>query len=145
MLNVLICNGRLTPKVNTVEEFVSEAKAYKNSIKTAVQRKNVGEANNEQEEEPAKADVEDAFESNGIQKHGEEYIELKMYNNEYYTHGSDSEGLFALTEVPTGKHREEEPCNEVHMQKVWLMAAKDAMDHPVLLAQDKEYLVMWVE
>ncbi|KAG5352827.1 hypothetical protein C0989_000278 [Termitomyces sp. Mn162] len=36
MLVVLICNGRLAPKVNTVKEFVSEAKVYENSIKTAM-------------------------------------------------------------------------------------------------------------
>ena len=31
----------------------------------------------------------------------EEYIDLEMYNNKYYTQesGSDGEGLFALTEV----------------------------------------------
>ncbi|KAG5349072.1 hypothetical protein C0989_006180 [Termitomyces sp. Mn162] len=75
----------------------------------------VGEANNEQEEEPAEVDVEYAFESNGTQEHGKEYIELEMYNNEYHTYSNDSEGLFALTEVPAGKHREREPSNEVHM------------------------------
>ncbi|KAG5349789.1 hypothetical protein C0989_001867, partial [Termitomyces sp. Mn162] len=36
MLVALICNGGLTPEVNTMEKFVLEAKAYKNSIKTAV-------------------------------------------------------------------------------------------------------------
>ncbi|KNZ80069.1 hypothetical protein J132_07949 [Termitomyces sp. J132] len=101
----------------------------------------VGEANNEQEEEPAKADIEDVFESNGTWELGEEYIELEMYNNEYYTCGSDSERLFALMEVPTGKHRKKESSNEVCMQKVWLVAAKDVIDHPVLPAQDKECFV----
>ncbi|KAG5340245.1 hypothetical protein C0989_002417 [Termitomyces sp. Mn162] len=42
----------------------------------------VGEAGNEQKEEPAKADVKDVFQSNGTQKHGKEYVELEMYNNE---------------------------------------------------------------
>ncbi|KAG5333656.1 hypothetical protein C0989_005147 [Termitomyces sp. Mn162] len=156
MLVALICNGRLAPKVNTIEEFALEAKAYKNSIKTAVHYlehskkswsgqqlllaaaqspANMGEAHNEEEEELTEADVEDAFESNGTQEHGEEYIELEMYNNEYYTHGSDSEGLFALMEVPTGKHREKEPSNKVCMQNVQLIVAKDAMDCPVLLSR----------
>ncbi|KAG5336988.1 hypothetical protein C0989_011291 [Termitomyces sp. Mn162] len=205
MLVALVCNGRLAPKVNTVEEFVSEAKAYKSSIKTAVHypehskkswlqqqlllatvqslairtalakqteaghfahecRKpakpapqvfvqaahtaapsDVGEANDEQEEEPAKDNTDDAFESNRTQEHGEEYIELETYDNNYYTCGSDSEGLFALTEAPIGKHREKEPSNKVCMRKVWLVASKDIMECPVLPAQDKECLVTWVE
>ncbi|KAG5350078.1 hypothetical protein C0989_000326 [Termitomyces sp. Mn162] len=75
----------------------------------------VGEANDEQKAEPAEADVEDAFESDGTQEHGEEYVELEMYDNKYYTHGSDSEELLALMEVPTGEHREKEPSNKVCM------------------------------
>ncbi|KAG6821928.1 hypothetical protein H0H92_016068 [Tricholoma furcatifolium] len=35
MLVSLICDGGLAPEVNTIEEFVSEAKAYENSLKTA--------------------------------------------------------------------------------------------------------------
>ncbi|KAG6914456.1 hypothetical protein DXG01_017172 [Tephrocybe rancida] len=35
MLIALICNGGLSPEVNTVEDFVSEAKAYETSLKTA--------------------------------------------------------------------------------------------------------------
>ncbi|KAG5349272.1 hypothetical protein C0989_004886, partial [Termitomyces sp. Mn162] len=101
----------------------------------------VGEADNEQEEEPAEADVEGVFESDGTQEHGKEYIELKMYDNKYYTCGSDSERLFALMKVSTGKQREKEPSNKVCMQKVQLVVAKDAMDYPVLLAQDKECLI----
>ncbi|KAG5349981.1 hypothetical protein C0989_000922 [Termitomyces sp. Mn162] len=105
----------------------------------------MSEANNEQEKEPAEADVEDAFESEGTQEHGEEYVELETYDNKYYTCGSDSEGLFALTEVPTSEHREKEPSNKVHMQKVQLAVSKNAIDHPVLPAQVKECLVTWVE
>ncbi|KAG5721925.1 hypothetical protein E4T56_gene18426 [Termitomyces sp. T112] len=93
----------------------------------------VGEANDEQEEEPAEADTKDVFESNGTQEHDEEYIELEIYNK-YYTRGSDSEGLFALTKAPIGKHREKEPSNMVCMLKVWLVTSKDAMECPVLLA-----------
>ncbi|KAG5349758.1 hypothetical protein C0989_002005, partial [Termitomyces sp. Mn162] len=105
----------------------------------------VEEANNEQEEEPAEADTNKAFESDGTQEHGEEYIELEMYDNKYYTCGSDSEGLFALTEVPIGKQREKEPDNKVCMRKVWLMVSKDAMECPVLPAQGKECLITRVE
>ncbi|KAG5338871.1 hypothetical protein C0989_005778 [Termitomyces sp. Mn162] len=203
MLIALICNGGLAPKVNTAEEFVLEAKAYKSSIKTAAHylecRKNVvaitsgqpsrdarqsakcykcrktghfacecrepakpaprvfvqaahtavqldvGEADDEQKEEPAKADTDEAFQSNGTQEHGEEYVDLETYNNKYYTCGSNSEGLFALTEVPFGEQREKEPGNEVCIRKVLLVASKDAMECPVLLAQDKECLVTWTE
>ncbi|KAG5352699.1 hypothetical protein C0989_000948 [Termitomyces sp. Mn162] len=214
MLVALIHNGRLAPKVNTFEEFVLEAKAYKNSIKTAVHylecskkswsgqqlllaaaqspasgtalakqievarqhiqshllRKaghfaheckelakpapwvfvqaaytaalsDVGKADDDQEEESAKVDIQNVFESDGTQEHGEEYIELKTYDNKYYTFGSNSEKLSAFMEVPTGKHREKEPSNKVCMQKVWLVAAKDAMDCPVLPVQDKEFLI----
>ncbi|KAG5349463.1 hypothetical protein C0989_003630 [Termitomyces sp. Mn162] len=164
-------------KFTIFKEFVSEAKAYESSIKTAAHYlehskqsqlewqlslaavqspaigtvlakwtevfvqaahtaapSDVGEANDEQEEEPAKADANNTFESDGTQEHGEEYIELEIYNNKYYTHSSESEGLFALTEAPIGKHREKEPSNKVCMQKVWLMVSKDAMEHPVLPA-----------
>ncbi|KAG5338810.1 hypothetical protein C0989_006117 [Termitomyces sp. Mn162] len=125
MLMALICNGRLAPKVNTVKEFVLEAKAYENSIETAAHylkhskksqsgqqlslaaaqspaietamakrtevtgQHNVGEANDEQNKEPAEANINNAFESDRTQEHGEEYIELEMYNNKYYTHGGD--------------------------------------------------------
>ncbi|KAG5351816.1 hypothetical protein C0989_004808 [Termitomyces sp. Mn162] len=150
MLVALICNGGLAPEVNTGKEFVSEAKAYKNSIKTAAHylehsKKNMGEANDEQEEESAEANIKDACESKGTQEHGKEYMELEMYNNEYYTCGSNSEGLFALTEVPTSEHREKEPSNKVCMQKVQLAASKDTIDHSVLPAQDKKCLIIWVE
>ncbi|KAG5332067.1 hypothetical protein C0989_007261 [Termitomyces sp. Mn162] len=105
----------------------------------------VGKANNEQEEEPAEANANNASESTRTQEHGEQYVELEMYNNKYYTHSSDSEGLFALIEALISEQREKEPSNEVPMRKVWLMASKDAMEHPVLLAQDKECLITWVE
>ncbi|KAG5351244.1 hypothetical protein C0989_007279 [Termitomyces sp. Mn162] len=185
MLVALIHDGRLAIEVNTVEEFVLETKAYKNSIKTAAHYlecskkswsvwqlllaaaqssgparlapqvfvqaahtaalSDVGEADNEQEKEPAEADVKDALEFKGTQEHGEEYVELETYDNKYYTCSSDSEGLFALREVPTSEHREKEPSNKVCMQKVWLVASKDTIDCPVLLAQDKECLVTWIE
>ncbi|KAG5349585.1 hypothetical protein C0989_002946, partial [Termitomyces sp. Mn162] len=96
----------------------------------------MGDANNEKEE-PAKANDKNIAESEGIQKNDEEYVELKTYGIDYYTQESDSEGLFAPTEIPTAKHRLKEPGNKVHMQKVWIMAAKDAMDQLVLPAQDK--------
>ncbi|KAG5335504.1 hypothetical protein C0989_001191 [Termitomyces sp. Mn162] len=105
----------------------------------------VEEADNEQAEEPAEANANEAFEPNGTQEHGAEYVELEMYNNEYYTHSSDSEGLFALTEIPIGEQRETEPSNKVCIRKVQLVVSKDAMECPVLLVQDKECLVTWVE
>ncbi|KAG5350051.1 hypothetical protein C0989_000469 [Termitomyces sp. Mn162] len=92
------------------------------------------EADNEQKDESAEANADKAFESNGTQEQGEEYVELEMYNNEYYTCGSDNEELFALTEVPISKERENKPSNKVCMRKVQLMASKDAMKCPVLLA-----------
>ncbi|KNZ80883.1 hypothetical protein J132_03871 [Termitomyces sp. J132] len=78
----------------------------------------VGDANNEQEEEPAKANKESAAESKETQENDEEYIELETYKNDYYTWGSSNEGLFALIEVPAAKHREKEPSNKVCMCKV---------------------------
>ncbi|KAH0585093.1 hypothetical protein H2248_008354 [Termitomyces sp. 'cryptogamus'] len=75
----------------------------------------MGDANNEQEEEPAEGNKENAAESKGAQENDEEYVELETYKNEYYTWGSDSEGLFAM-EAPAAEHREQEPGNKVtHM------------------------------
>ncbi|KAG5349322.1 hypothetical protein C0989_004626 [Termitomyces sp. Mn162] len=196
MLIALIHNGGLAPKVNTVKEFVSEAKAYESSIKTAAHylehskksqagwqlllaaaqspaigtalakwteaarkhlavgkdvvaitsgqpskdarqsancykcgkaghfaykcrepakpaprvfvqaahtaaQSDVGEANHGQEEEPAEAEADEVVESDGTQEHGEEYVDLEMYDNEYYTCGSDSEGLSTLCQHKT--------------------------------------------
>ncbi|KAG5350260.1 hypothetical protein C0989_011881 [Termitomyces sp. Mn162] len=64
----------------------------------------VVDANDEQEEEPAEANKDNAAEFKGTQENVEEYVELEMYKNDYYTWGSDSEGLFVLTEVPTAKY-----------------------------------------
>ncbi|KAG5350729.1 hypothetical protein C0989_009487 [Termitomyces sp. Mn162] len=171
MFVALICNGRLAPKVNTVKEFVLEAKAYENSIKTAAHylehsmksqseqqlllevvqsprsettlaarhyvhpqpsklakrptccthglKAYVRDANDEQKEEPAEANSNNAAESKGTQENDEEYIE-------YW--GSDSEGLFALTEVPTAKHRMKKPGNEVHMWTPFMRAHKVLLD-----------------
>ncbi|KAG5718242.1 hypothetical protein E4T56_gene1557 [Termitomyces sp. T112] len=88
----------------------------------------VGDADNEQEEEPAELNEENVAESKGTQENEEEYDELEMYEHEYYTLESDDEGLFALTEVPAAKHEKKEPGNEVCMHKVWIMVAKDTID-----------------
>ncbi|KAG5334253.1 hypothetical protein C0989_003660 [Termitomyces sp. Mn162] len=73
----------------------------------------VGDANNEQKEEPAEANEENAAESNRIQENDEEYVEFEMYENEYYTCGSDNKRLFALIEVPAGKHKKKKLSNKL--------------------------------
>ncbi|KNZ78041.1 hypothetical protein J132_02625 [Termitomyces sp. J132] len=88
----------------------------------------MGDADNEQEEELAKPDEDNAAKSKGTQENDEEYVESEMYKNEYYTQESNSEGLFALTEVPAAKHGKKESGNKVCMHKVWIMVAKDTMD-----------------
>ncbi|KAG5351412.1 hypothetical protein C0989_006554 [Termitomyces sp. Mn162] len=101
----------------------------------------MGDANNEQDEDPANVDDDQAAKSKGTQVNDEDHIELETYKNDYYTWGSGSEGLFAFTEVTAAEHRVQEPSNEVYMHKVWIMVAKYAMDQPVLSAQDKECFV----
>ncbi|KAG5334163.1 hypothetical protein C0989_004238, partial [Termitomyces sp. Mn162] len=51
----------------------------------------MGDANNEQNEDPAEVDNNKAAESEGTQKNNEEYIELETSKNDYYTQGSDNE------------------------------------------------------
>ncbi|KAH0585686.1 hypothetical protein H2248_008897 [Termitomyces sp. 'cryptogamus'] len=100
----------------------------------------MGDANDEQDEDPGDVHDKQAAESNETQAEDNEYIEFN-----HYTQGSESEGLFALTETPATEHRVQAPSNKVHMHKVQIMLAKDAIDQPVLPAQDKECLVTWVE
>ncbi|KAG5349570.1 hypothetical protein C0989_003036 [Termitomyces sp. Mn162] len=65
----------------------------------------VGDTDDEQDKELGKVKVEHMDESDGTQAKDEEYIKFEMYQNNYYTQGSDSGGLFALTEIPTTEGR----------------------------------------
>ncbi|KAG5352037.1 hypothetical protein C0989_004132 [Termitomyces sp. Mn162] len=94
----------------------------------------MGDANNEQDEDPGNINSEQADESNGTQAEEEKYVKLETYKNNYYTQSSKSKGLFALTKVPATEHRVQEPSNKVQIHNIWIMVAKNAMEQPVLLA-----------
>ncbi|KAH0580035.1 hypothetical protein H2248_002848 [Termitomyces sp. 'cryptogamus'] len=60
-------------------------------------------ADNKHEGEPVNVEVKQADQTNASQAKEGEYIEFKMYENNYYTQDSDSEGLFAFTEILAAK------------------------------------------
>ncbi|KAG5341913.1 hypothetical protein C0989_007074 [Termitomyces sp. Mn162] len=79
----------------------------------------MGDVNNEQDEDPGDINGEQADESYRTQPEDhEEYIKLEMYKNNYYTHDSESEGLFTLTKVPASPSLKCLPPSIEH--KSWL-------------------------
>ncbi|KAG5349400.1 hypothetical protein C0989_004160, partial [Termitomyces sp. Mn162] len=107
----------------------------------------MGDADNEQEEELAKPDEDNAAKSKGTQENDEEYVELEMYKNEYYTQESNSEGLFALTEVPAAKHGKKEPGNKGNLKLIWEGGLKIMMRewiHAALLLQEFHQISFYI-
>ncbi|KAG5350085.1 hypothetical protein C0989_000258 [Termitomyces sp. Mn162] len=94
----------------------------------------MGDIDNEQDKDPGDMDNKQVDESDGTQAKDEEHVKFEIYKNDYYIQGSESEGLFALTEVPATELRVQEPSNKVCMHKVQIMAVKDDMDWLVLPA-----------
>ena len=76
-------------------------------------------------------------------KEQEEYVDLEIYNNKYYTcdSESDSEGLFALTDFDDTEGWNGDPCHCVHMCKVKVLADKSAIEQPKYPVTAKECLV----
>ena len=73
----------------------------------------------------------------------DEYVDLEMYNNKYYTHdsGSNGKGLFALTDFDEIKGWNSDPCHHVCMCKVKVLADKSTMEQPKYAVAAKECLV----
>ncbi|KAG6859909.1 hypothetical protein C0995_002059 [Termitomyces sp. Mi166 len=59
---------------------------------------NVDKADNEQKNVSAEEEADNAFQNGKKNNIKEEYINLEMYENKYYTHDSDSKALFALAD-----------------------------------------------
>ncbi|KAG6905949.1 hypothetical protein DXG01_016693 [Tephrocybe rancida] len=74
----------------------------------------------------------------------DEYVELVVYENNFYTSGDDQDHLFALTECPSSFVQGDVLLGRVQMHKVKVLASKEALKQPILAAEDKECLVTWV-
>ncbi|KAG6913615.1 hypothetical protein DXG01_005570 [Tephrocybe rancida] len=58
--------------------------------------------------------------------------------------GDAQDHLLALTECPSSLVQGDVPMNQVQTRKVKVLASKEALKRPILAAEDKECLVMWV-
>ena len=77
----------------------------------------------------------------------EEYIDLEIYDNDYYTweSGSDREGLFALTDFDKTEDQHGSPHHCVQICKMKVLADKSVMEQPKYLVAAKECLVTWIK
>ncbi|KAG6871740.1 hypothetical protein C0995_000626, partial [Termitomyces sp. Mi166 len=75
---------------------------------------------------------------------GDEYVTVNVYNNEYYSHDSNSKDMVAKMEAPEEEKQTMED-HHVHMQKMSLNKAAMRLDHPILRLKAKESLVMYAD
>ncbi|KAF5387723.1 hypothetical protein D9615_000278 [Tricholomella constricta] len=79
----------------------------------------------------AKADNEDE---------GDEFVDMEVYENEYYAQDDETERMFAMTEVIASEERNDKPP----VRKVKVRTGRDKIVCPVVPIKDKECLVTYI-
>ncbi|KAF5376109.1 hypothetical protein D9615_007779 [Tricholomella constricta] len=69
----------------------------------------------------------------------DEFVDMEVYNNEYYARDDEAECMFATTEVMASEERKEKPP----IRRVKVRMGRDKIGRPVLPLRDKECLVTY--
>ncbi|KAF5378467.1 hypothetical protein D9615_007023 [Tricholomella constricta] len=71
---------------------------------------------------------------------GNEFIDMEVYENEYYARDDETEHMFAMTEVIASEERNDKPP----VRKVKVRTGRDKIARPVVPIKDKECLVTYI-
>ncbi|KAF5376481.1 hypothetical protein D9615_008625 [Tricholomella constricta] len=71
---------------------------------------------------------------------GDEFVDMEVYENEYYARDDETERMFAMTEVIASEERNDKPPS----RKVKVRTGRDKIARPVVLIKDKECLVTYI-
>ncbi|KAF5371870.1 hypothetical protein D9615_009523 [Tricholomella constricta] len=71
---------------------------------------------------------------------GNEFVDMEVYENEYYARDDETERMFAMTEVIASEERNDKPPS----RKVKVRTGRDKIARPVVPIKDKECLVTYI-
>ncbi|KAF5381313.1 hypothetical protein D9615_008285 [Tricholomella constricta] len=71
---------------------------------------------------------------------GDEFVDMEVYENEYYARDDETERMFAMTEVIASEERNDKPPS----RKVKVRTGRDKIARPVVPIKDKECLVTYI-
>ncbi|KAG6873972.1 hypothetical protein C0992_008183 [Termitomyces sp. T32_za158] len=125
--------------------------AYVRAVQTAIPDDDVVDSGNEPDGEEDEVDnltgnvPEDNTASEAGEPPGDEFVEVDVYDNDYYAWESDTEFMGALTDYPASELNRPIGAGNVKVYKVHLRKAPGKLARPVVRREDKECLASYVE